>query len=108
MLALGMGMPPLGQQRRLEERPNAPGERLLPPSKKRARLVANEDRARIAAAEAKRERKARKRELDAQMTRIGQDAARAAIQTRCDPQIAAVTWPMYAAGQLHERARPCR
>lgn len=59
-LAISAGLPPLGQQARLTERPNAPGERLRPPPPKRKRIPTSFDLERIANAEAKRERRAQR------------------------------------------------
>lgn len=67
-LAVSAGMPALGQQHKLAERPNMPGERLRPPPLKRKTQKTADDLARIAAAEAKR---ARKRERNARLQAAG-------------------------------------
>lgn len=56
--AAAAAMPPLGQQTRMEPRRNAPGEVLRPPKPKPERTLTKFDFFRLAAADAKRQRRA--------------------------------------------------
>lgn len=58
-IATSVGMPPLGQQQRIQERQNVAGERLVPtpPKKRKPKQKTAAELATIAAAAAKRARK---------------------------------------------------